>query len=159
MVAVEVILNDFGQGVTNQLIRDIETKQLTKYGAVNNTGRLRESIRWEVEGGTLRVFALNYIYQLQFGRKPGKYPPKQPIIDWIEARGLAVGISVNSLAFLIQRKIAKKGTTIFEQGGSDLVSAIINQGLVEELRAALVADFNDTIVKSFSSEILTRIAA
>lgn len=159
MVSTEMILNDFGQQICNQLINDIESKQLTKYGAVNNTANLRDSVRWEVDGGTLRIFAAGYIFQMEHGRKPGKFPPKQPIIDWIKARGLATDISINSLAFLIQRKIARKGTAIFEQGGSDLVSGIINEGLVENIREALISNFNSSVIANFSSDILTQIAA
>ncbi|KGO91739.1 hypothetical protein [Flavobacterium subsaxonicum] len=47
------------------------------------------------------------------GRKPGKAPPSAAIEAWLVKKGIAARlkeqISVSSLAFLIARKIAKKG--------------------------------------------------
>lgn len=56
----------------------------------------------------------DYFQQQITGRRPGKFPPIKPILDWIEEKGISPeGISKKSLAFLIARKIAKKGTDIY----------------------------------------------
>ena len=41
----------------------------------------------------------------EYGRKPGKMPPAQPIAQWMERRGIEA-----NLLFVIRRAIAKKGT-------------------------------------------------
>lgn len=72
------------------------------------------------------LFNANYAAAVEFGRKPGKWPPFQAILDWVHKRGLAGVYAATSrrrigstermmsedrpLAFLIQRSIGKKGT-------------------------------------------------
>lgn len=46
------------------------------------------------------------------GRRPGKQPPVKPLIDWIKFKRIPVptGMTVESFAFAIARKIGKQGT-------------------------------------------------
>jgi len=53
----------------------------------------------------------SFIFQ-EFGRGPGKFPPMDNIIKWVEAKGLE-GTTVRGLAYVIARKIAREGTRIF----------------------------------------------
>jgi hypothetical protein len=153
MLSTELILDEVGSVVSDRLVNDIKTKRVTKYGAVNASGKLAESVRYDVtnNGETLRVYAEDYIYYLVHGRKNGKRPPKQAIREWIDAKGISPdGISKDSLAFLIARKIGEVGTTIYQQGGSDLVSDIITDELViqvkQELQDRLIALFQSDLV-------------
>jgi hypothetical protein len=148
-------LNKLGQELTDRLVKDIQTKRVTKYGAVNASGRLAKSVRYDVKNSTLTVYAEQYIGALEFGRKPGKRPPRQVIRDWIDEKGIIPnGISKDSLAFLIQRKIGEEGTTIWQQGGSDLVSGIFNDALRKEIEN----DFYSLIASEVTSDVL-KIAA
>jgi hypothetical protein len=153
MLSTELILNEIGQVVSDRLVNDIKTKRVTKYGAVNASGKLSESVRYDVtnNGETLRVYAEDYIYYLVHGRKNGKRPPKQAIREWIDAKGISPdGISKDSLAFLIARKIGEVGTTIYQQGGSDLVSDIITDELVIQVKQEL----NDRLIALFQSDLV-----
>jgi len=154
MVIVDEILSQLGTRIVEQIKSDIKSKPVTTFGSVNATGRLADSVRFEVSDGTLKVFALDYVYYLEHGRKPGKFPPREPIIEWIKAKGLSFDIPINSLAFLIQRKIARKGTTIFQQGGSDLISSVINRGLIDGLKSELFEAMLNEAVSSFRSGVL-----
>jgi hypothetical protein len=148
-------LNKLGLELTDRLVKDIQTKRVTKYGAVNASGRLAKSVRYDVKNSTLTVYAEQYIGALEFGRKPGKRPPRQVIRDWIDEKGIIPnGISKDSLAFLIQRKIGEEGTTIWQQGGSDLVSGIFNDALRKEIEN----DFYSLIASEVTSDVL-KIAA
>jgi hypothetical protein len=50
-------------------------------------------------------------FWLEFGRSPGKAPPKNAILDWMKVKGIRVPADKqDAVAFLIGRKIAKKGT-------------------------------------------------
>lgn len=151
---VNEILTVLGTRITTQLKDDIRNKRITKYGPVNASGALADSVRFEVTGEVLRVYAFGYSFYLEYGRKPGKFPPREPIIQWIKDKGLSYDIPINSLAYLIQRKIARKGTTIFEQGGSDLISGIINEGLINDLKSELFEAIIDEAVSSFRSNVL-----
>lgn len=167
MLDVSALLNELGQKIVSDLKNDIRNKSITKYGAVNASGKLEKSIRYEVSGTTLRVFGEDYIYYLEAGRKPGKRPPKQAIREWIESKPSAQAnfgwnqlkeYQKNSIVYLIQRKIGEKGTTIYEQGGSDLVSAIVNKDVITDLQNRLLEGFSTDIVKSFRSQVI-RLAA
>lgn len=153
-MTTEEILHIFGQRIVDQLKADIKEKSITKFGSVNASGKLYDSIRYEVNNGKLQVFGFDYVYYLQYGRKPGKFPPKDAIKQWIRDKGILSNPSeseLNSLAFLISRKIAEKGTTVWEQGGSDLVSAVVNESLIDDLRGTIVANFETYIIDSFKS--------
>lgn len=148
-------LNKLGQELTDRLVKDIQTKRVTKYGAVNASGRLAKSVRYDVKNSTLTVYAEQYIGALEFGRKSGKKPPRDVIRKWIDEKGITPnGISKDSLAFLIQRKIGEEGTTIWQQGGSDLVSGIFNDALRKEIEN----DFYSLIASEVTSDVL-KIAA
>ncbi len=66
------------------------------------------------------------VYYLIHGRRPGKFPPIQPIRKWVQIKIRPTDISVNSLAFLIARKIARRGTDIYlgKRKGIDMVSIL-----------------------------------
>lgn len=149
------ILRGFGERIVKQLKSDIMNKDVTSFGPVNASGKLRDSIRYEVSDGTLRVYALGYSYYLEHGRKPGKRPPKESIAQWIQDKGIVPdGISVNSLAYLIARKIGEKGTIIYQQGGSNLLSSIINDQLINDIKSDLFSAMVDEVVESFHSNVL-----
>jgi hypothetical protein len=61
-----------------------------------------------------------YIGAQKYGRRPGKFPPIEAIIQWLkDKRNFRIdeerGPSLKSLAFLIARKIAKSGTDIYQK--------------------------------------------
>lgn len=152
LISTELILNEIGQRVVDELKQAILTKRVTKYGAVNASGKLHDSIRYDVVGGEkLQVWANDYIDYLVKGRANGKRPPRDVIRKWIDEKGIEPdGISKDSLAFLIQRKIGNEGTTIFKQGGSDLLSDIITDELVVESRDRL----QNEILNAFQAELV-----
>lgn len=52
------------------------------------------------------------------GRGAGKPPKIQPLVDWVEAKGIAVGSSARSIAFAIRAKIAREGTERYKAGNN-----------------------------------------
>ena len=164
MLDVSALLNEVGAKIVADLKNDIRNKQVTKYGAVNASGRLEKSIDYKVEGTRLIVTGEDYIYYLEAGRRNGKRPPKQAIREWIESKPSAQAnfgwnqlkeYQKNSIVYLIQRKIGQKGTTIFEQGGSDLISAVINRDIIEFIQTKLLEGFNTETVQSFRSQVIS----
>lgn len=157
MGEIDNILKKYGVIIVDQSVNDIKNKPITKYGAANASGKLAKSIRYEVDKGILTVTGLDYSYYVEKGRKPGKFPPKQPILDWIEAKGIVADISKESLAFLIQRKIAKEGTTAYQQGGTKLFEDILNPKLIGELQSDLVLTFKNVLVSQMKSALTTNV--
>lgn len=88
-----------------------------------------ESIQFEG-----RLYAADYFKYLVTGRGPGKRPPPDKMLKFVqdnpqileEARKIFKNISEKSLAFLIGRKIGRQGTDIFtgKKQGIDLEGAI-----------------------------------
>ena len=158
MIDVEGTLNKIGVRLTEQLVNDIRTKLLERKGVdgnfqsvANASGQLANSISYVVVNGTkLQIFGNDYIQYLENGRRPGKRPPTSVIKQWITDKGIVpTDISVDSLAFLIARKMGEEGSTIYRAGGSDLLSSIFN----EALQSSVEADFANLIVTEIQSEI------
>lgn len=169
MLATRMILEGIGEKIISQLRNDIKNKSLVPgYPPPDASGDLVNSLWYEATDTNLKVYALPYIGALEFGRKPGKRPPRAVIRKWIDEKGIIPKLKANgkplnkdvekakdSLAFLIQRKIGEKGTLIYQQGGSDLLSSIINDNFIQSVKDELI--FNT--VEAIRSEILKGVAA
>ncbi len=73
--------------------------------------------------------AVGYIKYVLEGRGPGKFPPPEVIKKWIEAKPINFNpdeITLNSLAYLIGRKISREGTNPPKLQDQN-ISLIINQ--------------------------------
>jgi hypothetical protein len=128
-------LTEYGNDLLATLREAIVSKPVTKFGAVNASGNLAASLRVAVSetatGFQLLLYGASYALALEYGRKPGKFPPLVSIQQWIETRGIVPAPDANgktiqykapegkdysSLAFLIARKIANNGSTIYRLG-------------------------------------------
>lgn len=150
-------LTEYGSSLVATLQEAIRTKQVTRYGPVNASGRLAASLRFEVSesatGYTLLLYAASYALALEYGRKPGKFPSLEVIQQWIEDKGIVPspdengrtpGTTANAkgysqLAYLIARKIANKGTTIYQAGQpSGLFGQLIGADIAAQELAKLL---------------------
>ena len=91
------------------------TKQLKSSWQVQNSPR-QVAFGFEVTSNIINTSeaARNRIA----GRPPGTPPPVQPLVDWVEAKGIAVGSSARSIAFAIRAKIAREGTERYKAGNN-----------------------------------------
>lgn len=81
-----------------------------------------------------KLYAAEYFQYLVTGRGPGKFPPRDKMVKFVEdnpemlaeARKIWKHINEKGLAFLIGRKIARYGTDIFtgRKQGIDLKGAV-----------------------------------
>ena len=94
------------------------------------SGDLLNNIEYEITRGdftyTIYVKMKDYWYYVENGRKAGKWPPIQNILDWIKAKPVLPRPNAEGklptpqqLAFLIARKIGEEGT----EGTQDLRKA------------------------------------
>lgn len=144
--------------------RDIRNDLIAKYDelGMRASGRWAQGLDTETKGLRAVIWGEPYTEQLVDGRKPGKFPPIYMIEQWIIDKGISrnIGekISVSSLAFLIARKIAKKGTRYFQQGGTDLVESVITperiQSILDEVSEFHINEFTSEI-ESFFKQIKT----
>ena len=157
MEAIEQALNDLGAGISQQLRTDIASKSVTKYGSVNASGKLAKSIRYEATPNNLKVYALNYFYYVENGRKGGKRPPRSVIRQWIIDKGIKPQgkISIDSLAFLIQRKIGKSGTTAFQQG-TKLLEDVAPKERTDRVRQQIALTMQNQLIRTAFSNVIIK---
>lgn len=142
MTNKDLILN-FLTNIKADLVDDLHTKKISD-------GDLGMKVDGDDKGGDLSGDA--HWYYTVHGRKPGKQPPPETIIEWIRRKGIVVqGIITKSLAFLIGRKIGKLGTDIYlgKRPGLALEQIIKHNSeqFVGDLREKYLEDFRKAILQ------------
>ncbi len=80
------------------------------------------------------ISGAKYTEQLEVGRRPGKMPPRQAILDWIREKNIQSELKPQTLAYLIQRKIGTEGIKVpnkYNAGG--LVSDVLTNERINDL--------------------------
>lgn len=145
------------------MLTDSQQETLRKYGEritaelkqklPKASGGIAASVRYEVDSTGLRILADETIIWALNGRGPGKFPPRKPIEDWIDSKGISFDIPKSSLAFLIQRSIAEKGTKAWRQGGTGILESIVTDDLLSEITkevgGLILAEITSDILKSY----------
>ena len=154
---VDDVLNKYGALIVAELRDEIKNKPLPRRNGssyvANASGKLEKGLKYTVEDGVLKVWADSYIYYLVFGRGPTKVTSGTGIVrkrirEWIDAKGITPdGITKDSLAFLIARKIHREGTLLYP-AGSDLISSIVTQKLIDDIKSDLFSTFADVVKTS-----------
>lgn len=147
---IEDLLFRFGEQTTNDIRQSIEQKKL------DASGNLKASVAFETLQSSNEVHSLkfkmaDYWEWAETGRRSGKAPPVQNIMEWITNKGIKVrqsrtesGSSVlarrKKMAFAISKNIAKKGTIKrFGYKGSKFLSSVITDDSLRDL-SLLVAE-------------------
>ncbi|RZJ67687.1 MAG: hypothetical protein EOO50_05235 [Flavobacterium sp.] len=117
----------------------------------------------EFERGLLTLYQPNqaflFGYEYLGGRRAGKMPPLEAIEKWIKAKGLKPledKLSISSLAFLIARSIAKKGTK--KENNLPIYTQVITPDRIQEILdkveqinvSRFIKDVEAMITKSFN---------
>lgn len=148
------VLNKYGAQISADVKDTIKRKPLTKYGVVNASGKLADSVRYDIKDAVMRVYSLDYIYYLEKGRKNGKRPPRKAIEQWIKDKGIISQLKLSSLAYLIQRKIGEQGTTAYIQGGTKLLEDIVNDELRGNIQSELILNMQKLVLSTMKSNIV-----
>ena len=147
---LQQVLDDFTKDVAETY------KSLLLRDGKNATGELISSIKPmtpELVDGAFECslsLAPHWKY-VENGRRPGKFPPIDNILDWVKAKPLLARpnrldrkeIAPKQLAFLVARKIATKGI----QPGNQLEEAIdiVYARWKDRIDAAITADIETVI--------------
>lgn len=108
----------------NTLKENIQREMSSKN--LDNTGEASNSL--EVKGNQL--LGNDYIYYLDQGRRPGKFPPVQNLRDWVRSKLGLDSAEAKQVAFLIGRKIANEGTTIYRNKSKGIeLDSLVNEML------------------------------
>lgn len=106
---------------------------------IRASGKSADTQRIEVTDGGGFLYGSDYFYFQNVGRKPGRMPPIEAIIQWLkDKKTFSIqddrGPGLTGLAWAIAKKIAKKGTDI-HQGKRPGLSI---EDRMEELKKELV---------------------
>lgn len=108
--ALNQFIKDFIDSYKTILIRD------NKKASGNLINSLKPvSLEFKDNKYTASISLASYWKYVEYGRKPGKFPPPDKILDWIKIKPIiprpnkGITPSQKQLAFLISRKIARDG--------------------------------------------------
>lgn len=147
------IIDEFLTTIRGDIISNADTQDR------NATGKAKASLRIEtLDSGGKLIDGAGYVeWGWEYGRAPGRMPPRSAIEQWIEAKGIIpTGTTVKGLAFLIARKIAREGTSLFREGApSGVVTGAITAERLDSLRGAFGKQYKTMvrteIIKAFRS--------
>jgi len=137
-----------------------DIRQSMDVSGVTASGKFNRSLESTVSSNEVVITGLKYAGAIESGRKPssgGTGVLRALIRSWIDEKGIVpTGITKDSLAFLITRKIHKEGTSLYR--GTDhygrskpsrVITGVIKDGRIEQLGSDLILSF----VKQVKSEI------
>ena len=115
-----------------------------------------EVIEYQGNLFTLSILVPQYWYYAENGRRPGKFPPPDAIMKWIQFKKIIPRtsgrlISTKQLCYLISRKIALKGTQgkhllqkTIDDTYNTLVDDLVNV-LTNELEKEIEQEYENTL--------------
>jgi len=153
----QILRNNFAEQIKADIQTAIKTKRITKFGAVNSSGRLHDSVEIVYTDGGFKILANGYIEGLIDGIAPGQSTATQEgISSWIKEKPVSANIPTNTLAYLIVRSISKKGNMVWRThkgANSGLLEDALAQGkfdrFVDLIASKAVEDITDNIVQAF----------
>ena len=131
-------LNNLLQTAGAQTIK--QTLQL-----IEADGELKNELQYKTANGVLTVSGSKGVHAALYGRPPGQMPPRRPIERWIEENNIITEVSRQSLAYLIQRKIALEGTP--GALGSSKLAPVIKPVVMPALKTGGNKFFRKNIIK------------
>ena len=147
MKTVNEILNKAGDKFVQGLQKQFDVLGL------NDTGAASAALSSKVVGNKLQIEGLLRTVVLASGRKPGKFPPMEPIRAWVRRKLNVEESEVDGVAFVIARKIAREGTDIFTGKAKglqvEMLIAEINKELEDEVNTQIGLNVTDTVFEAF----------
>ena len=140
----QILLRNFAEQTKADIQFAIKNKRITKFGAVNSSGRLHDSVEIVYTENGFKIQANGYIVGLIDGIAPGQSTARVlDIKSWIQEKPVNAPIPINTLAYLIVRSISKKGNMVWRTHKGQ------NSGLLED---ALAQNKFDTWIDLLASK-------
>lgn len=141
------VLEDYGVAVCDAYRRELEAK------GKNASGVLSSTVRYIVPRGTtmyaVDLSLADYWKYVEEGRRPGRFPPPDKIMKWIEIKPIMPRPfngrlpTIKQLAFLIGRKIAREG--IAPTPALAEATTTVYDVFLERIGAAITADLEEAV--------------
>jgi len=143
---IKALMNRTGELITDKMI-----DTLISNGSLA-TGQLARGIAYQVveneEGTNLQITVPGYGQFVDQGRRPGKMPPVQPIIDWVRVKRIRTPqYTTEQMGWAIAKSIAKKG--IRPKPFIENSIQFVLQNFTQELTQAGAEDINNQVIAEF----------
>lgn len=144
---VSRVLKEYGQAVADLYKDRLADKDVNASNALTNS--VRYIVRKQGRNFDVSISLLDYWKYIEYGRKPGKFPPPDVIREWVKVKPVVPrpidGITPtnNQLAYLIGRKIAREGIAprpILKESIQH-----VNAYYEQSIEQALLEDLSDTM--------------
>jgi len=154
--AEEIIIHQFAEETKAAIQQAIKSKRVTKYGAVNSSGRLHDSVEIVYSEHGFKILANKYIENVIYGIQPGTKVSVSAIKSWIQEKPVPQGkgeLSIDSLAYLIAKKIEREGSVMYRQyKGSN--SGLLDEAINEQKINSFADKLGEGVINSITSEVL-----
>lgn len=107
MIDSSKAIKELLEGIRKDIIADQQAKN------IRTSGKSASSLEIYTRPGGGKLVGASYFQQQVHGRGPGSFPPMEDLIDWVRRKLRPTDISVESLAYLVARKLATKGSDVF----------------------------------------------
>lgn len=119
------------QEAANEFIEAIKAEMRDK--DLNASGAGSDSLSAKIEGQKITIEGYVRLLFLVDGRAPGKKPPLEPILNWVEVKLNVPPEEAKGVAFAIMEKISREGTDIFTDKAKGLQIELIINDLYNQL--------------------------
>jgi len=99
---IKEVAEELGAVISMRLKEGLEEKGKEASGTLVSS--IRAEAKFDGEKAVVEIYAEDYFRYVEFGRKPGKFPPLEAIKQWTRIKGIG-----EEFAFPIARKIATQG--------------------------------------------------
>lgn len=161
MALVQPILERFGKDSIALISAELD-KRGFRGKPTRASGKTERELSFEADEELFILFGPGHIFMLEFGRGPSKGAGqgeslKDRIRHWIDDKGIKPdGISKDSLAFLIARKIHREGTLLYQtKQQSGILSNVINEQRINQLAQELLEPFSANVVSTLIADLKT----
>ena len=96
-----------------KVVTDLKSDQAQK--KIRASGESAASLKFSASATSGQLKGADYFFFQIVGRRPGKFAPPAAIIRWIKDKGITPQgkTTIEQLAYLINRKMARQGTDIY----------------------------------------------
>lgn len=117
---------------------------------MNATGEWLNTIQPRIVEGRGEIWGMDYTYFLANGRAPGRRPPVNALLPWVNAKFGIGGNEALSIAFAVATKIGNEGTRFYPEG-TDLLEILnsneVKKYIYENLGEALRVEISALMIK------------
>lgn len=120
-----------------KIVRGVRDEIVANYYRMklNASGEFAEKTQVIEDGGSIKIVAPAYIYQMEDGRRAGTMPPVSVIKKWIRDKNANAGTDIpESAAWAIAYVIKRDGIQVpneFNEGG--VASSILNPEMIKRV--------------------------